>query len=109
MINAKSIKALKPRNQSYQVTDGHGLFLRVHPTGRLMCFYQYSFQKKRYRHNIGTFPEFSLAEARELRGNLAYDIAHGTNPKAAPEPVGENLLLRDLADRYYNDVVAVDL
>ena len=76
------IKTLKPKSKTYTAADTGGLFLRIHPTGRLMWYYQFTFNKKRVRMNIGTYPEFTLAEARDARNGLAREVVRAINPKA---------------------------
>jgi len=56
-------------------------------------------------------PEFTLAEARDARNGLARDVVRGINPKAAIEPELDeaDLLLRPFAERYYREVVEVEM
>jgi len=102
-----TVKALKPKSKPYTASDGGGLFLRIHPTGRLMRYYQFMFNKKRVRMNIGTYPEFTLAEARDAQNGFARGVVRGINPKAAIEPGAEEteMLLRPFAERFYRDVM----
>lgn len=61
------VKAAKPKEKDYTLTDGNGLQLRVRINGsRLWNFnYIHPVTKKRINMGLGTFPEVSLAQARK--------------------------------------------
>lgn len=67
----RSIVALKPRSERYEVwEDGRtGLGVRISPKGRKSWLYMYRFEGRARRMTIGTYPEIGLADAR---------IAHAT-------------------------------
>lgn len=87
--NVKSIEAIRPEESrvSYSIRGERGLRLVVHPTGRKVWFYLYQVgrgasRKRRWRE-VGTFPEFTLAEACTIAAGLRTEVAHGGDPEDA--------------------------
>ncbi|UUT13520.1 integrase domain-containing protein [Pseudomonas zeae] len=77
------IKAAKPKDKDYTLTDGDGLQLRVRTNGsRLWNFnYIHPVTKKRINMGLGTFPELSLAHARKRTVEARELVAQGQDPK----------------------------
>lgn len=77
------IKAAKPTDKDYTLTDGDGLQLRVRTNGsRLWNFnYIHPVTKKRINMGLGTFPELSLAHARKRTVEARELVAQGLDPK----------------------------
>ena len=77
------IKAAKPKDKDYTMTDGDGLQLRVRTNGsRLWNFnYIHPVTKKRINMGLGTFPELSLAHARKRTVEARELVAQGLDPK----------------------------
>ncbi len=77
------IKAAKPKDKDYTLTDGDGLQLRVRTNGsRLWNFnYIHPVTKKRINMGLGTFPELSLAHARKRTVEARELVAQGVDPK----------------------------
>lgn len=76
------IKALKPKETRYRVTDTGGLLLEVMPSGSKI--WRYRFQLHGLRHpplTIGSYPEIGLADARRQRDEWAAFVARGESPK----------------------------
>ncbi|HCB1211866.1 tyrosine-type recombinase/integrase [Alcaligenes sp.] len=68
----------KPRN----LLDGDGLSLFVPVKGRKAWHLRYTFAGRERRISLGTYPEVSLREARELREAARAQLAKGLNPRA---------------------------
>ncbi len=87
--NVKSIEAVRPetRQASYSIRGERGLRLLVYPSGRKVWFYVYQIgsgmTRKRRWHEIGTFPEFTLAEACSIAAGLRTEVAHGGDREEA--------------------------
>lgn len=64
-LNARKCETLKPKEKSYKVSDGQGLYLEVMPTGSKYWRYKYRIHEKEKRLAIGVYPEVSLKEARD--------------------------------------------
>jgi integrase len=75
-----AIKTAKPRGKAYKLSDEKGLFLLVQPTGSLWWRLKYRFQGKEKLISLGTFPEISLAEARDQRDAAKRLLAKGVDP-----------------------------
>jgi integrase len=74
-------KSLKPREKTYQDSaDGRGLFLEVRPDGKKFWRHAMRFDGKRVLLGYGSFPEVSLAEAREKAERSRDDAKRGVNP-----------------------------
>lgn len=56
---------MKPREKRFTVADGHGLALRIHPTGSKTWVLRTSFGGRVTDRTLGKWPEVSLKEARQ--------------------------------------------
>jgi integrase len=72
----------KPQKSSYKIFDGGGLFLLVTPSGGKLWHFKYRFDQKEKKLALGTYPEISLADARQRRDEARRQIAHGIDPGA---------------------------
>lgn len=79
-LSAREVNEAKPKDKEYNLSDGQGLHLRVKPSGKRVWIFNYfePFTKRRRNLTLGTFPDLSLALAREKRQQnrelLAQDI-----------------------------------
>ncbi len=103
------IKALKPRDGRYIVTDGRGLSLEVLPSGRMSWLYRYRLDGKYGKVNLGRYPDLPLRTAREKRDELAGKVAKGESPaeerKRARAGLTTNPNVREFGERYYKEQV----
>lgn len=78
-----AIKAAKPKEKEYNLTDGAGLTLRVKPSGKKHWLLNYTKPHTSSRSNIGLghYPAITLQQARKLCGEYRALIAQGTDPK----------------------------
>lgn len=81
-LTEKAIRAAKPRQRPYKLTDGGGLVLLVTPAGA-------RWWRLRYRHggaekmlSLGVYPDVSLKLAREKRDAARTQLATGIDPSA---------------------------
>jgi integrase len=77
-------KNAKPREASYKLADGGGLYLEVMPTGRKL--WRMKFKQatgKESRLAFGAYPEVPLAEARAMRDAARKQMAGGVDPAQA--------------------------
>jgi integrase len=86
-INPTQLANLKPKEKEFNLADGNGLMLRVKPTGTKSWLFNYShpITKKRSNIGIGTYPNTSLAQAREIRKIYLSLLAQGIDPKSHRE------------------------
>ena len=80
LLNDIKIKSYKPSNKSKTYPDGNGLRLLVHVNGSKYFQFRYTFDGKEKIFSIGTYPEFSLLEAREKAFELRKQVKRGINP-----------------------------
>ena len=82
-LSDMKVKAAKPKEKDYTLTDGNGLQMRVRINGsRLWNFnYIHPVTKKRINMGLGTFPEVSLAQARKRTVEARELVAQGLDPK----------------------------
>ncbi|HHO48643.1 MAG TPA: DUF4102 domain-containing protein, partial [Desulfobacteraceae bacterium] len=79
LIDTK-VRTVKPAKKPLKLFDGGGLFLLVtHPGGKLWNF-KYRFEDKEIKLSFGSYPEISLAEARQKRDLARNLLAKGADP-----------------------------
>lgn len=88
----RQVKAIGSGIQKYR--DGEGMYLLVKPAGKYWRF-DYRFNGTRKTTAFGTYPEVSLAKARQRRQEARALLADGIDPSAAKrEKWQESLLLK---------------
>jgi integrase len=80
MLTVFAIEKTKPRHKPFLLTDGNGLHLLINPNGSKLWRFRYRFGGKQNLLSLGSFPEISLAEAREKRDAARKLVAQGTDP-----------------------------
>jgi integrase len=82
-LTETKIRALKPRDANYKVTDEKGLYLLVTPAGgRLWKLKFRAPGGPEKKLSIGSYPDLSLKEARERRDDARKQLANGVDPAA---------------------------
>ena len=76
------LKAAQPAAKPYHLTDGHGLFLVVHPNGSKLWRWKYRFEGEYRLMAFGTYPIISLADARATHASARAELHRGTDPMA---------------------------
>jgi hypothetical protein len=82
MLNIGEIKGAKAQSKPYKLADQGGMYLEVKPTGTKTFCYKYRIAGKEGKLTIGTYPEISLAEARELHLEAKKQVALGIKPQS---------------------------
>ncbi|MDH4572489.1 tyrosine-type recombinase/integrase [Salinicola acroporae] len=85
MLNEKQLRALKPREKEFTLSDdgqrGVGrLQIRVRPGGAKDWLYVYYLNKRRRKVGIGAYPSISLADARRKAAELSGHLSDGDDP-----------------------------
>jgi integrase len=75
-----ALKAFKPRDKVYTVTDGRGLYVEVFPTGGVVWRVRYRRNGKVEKLTLGKYPALSLKNARLKRDEAASAAAMGESP-----------------------------
>jgi len=109
------IKNAKPKDKQYKLSDQGGLYLLVRSNGSKVWKYDYRLNDKRLTHTIGTYPDTSLAEAREAHTAARRLVKIGSNPTSIKNQEGSNILFsvrckawlsrRNLAESTRKDLV----
>lgn len=79
-LNDSKIRAAKPLDKSYKLTDWQGLYLTVSTSGAKLWYFRYCFGGKENRLAFGAYPLVTLAEAREKRDAARKLLASGICP-----------------------------
>jgi integrase len=79
------VRSVKPREKSYKIADGKGLFLVVKPNGSKYWRFRYHFGDKEKLLAIGIYPDVSLADARRKRDDARKLLADDTDPGIAKQ------------------------
>lgn len=59
------LRALKPKDKPYKVTDERGLYVEVTPTGGKLWRFRYRIGGAQKKLCIGSYPDISLKQARD--------------------------------------------
>jgi integrase len=81
-LSETKVRNVKPKDKPFTLFDGSGLFLFVTPQGGKLWRFKYRFNGKEKKIALGTYPEISLSDARELRDRARKQIANGIDPDA---------------------------
>ncbi|MDN5882625.1 MAG: integrase arm-type DNA-binding domain-containing protein, partial [Nitrosospira sp.] len=79
-LNDTQIRAAKPADKQYKLTDGEGMYLLVHPNGSKYWRLSYRFGGKQKTLALGVYPTTSLAAARSKRTDAKTLLAEGVDP-----------------------------
>lgn len=78
-----SIRALKPRDKRYKVSDGKGLYVLVMPNGSKLFRMKYLIGGTERTLSFGQYPDVTLAMARGDRDDARIALSNGTDPMQA--------------------------
>lgn len=76
------IKAAKPKDKAYKLTDQLGLFLYVPPSGGRLWRMKYRYGDKERLLSFGRYPEINLKQARAKRDEARKLLADNIDPTA---------------------------
>lgn len=79
-LSAKTCNAEKPKEKTYRLPDGHGLYLEIRPTGSKYWRFKYRYGGKEKMLAIGVYPNITLKEAREERERARSLLARNIDP-----------------------------
>lgn len=107
-----ALKALKPRDKTYTVTDDRGLHVEVFPTGGIVWRYRYRLNGKYEKLTLGKYPALTLKNARLKRDEAAQQVAMGESPAKKKQQAkvagAEDATVADFAERFFKDIQARD-
>jgi integrase len=79
-LSDSALKAAKPKEKPYKLTDGEGLYLEIMPTGSKLWRLKYRHLGKENRLAFGSYPEVTLVQARKKRSEARQLISEGKDP-----------------------------
>lgn len=81
-LSVKEIVATKPPvTGEYLLGDGGGLHMRIRPRGKSWLFKYTDLTGKKKKLGLGTYPEVSLGQAREIAGGMRRSKHAGRAPQ----------------------------
>lgn len=80
MLTDTEIRKAKPQDKPYKMADERGMYLQVHTNGGKYWRFDYRFDGKRKTLALGTYPDVTLAKAREKRDEARKLLADGIDP-----------------------------
>ena len=81
MLNDAKVRAAKPREKAYKLTDSHRLYLLVTPSGSKLWKWSYAYDGKQKTLHFGVHPKVSLADARCKRDDSSALLSEGRDPR----------------------------
>jgi integrase len=81
MLTDAKVRAQKPTESTYKVSDGGGLFLQIQPTGSKLWRMAYRFAGKQKTLYFGSYPAVSLSDARARRDEAKLQLRAGEDPR----------------------------
>ncbi|HAA45558.1 MAG: phage-related integrase [Halomonas sp. 54_146] len=107
-----ALKALKPKDASYIVSDDRGLYVEVLPSGSIVWRYRYRLDGKREKLTLGKYPALTLKNARLKRDEAAHQVAMGKSPakrKQQEKVAGaEDATVAEFSERFFKDIQSRD-
>lgn len=84
-LTETKIKGSKPKEKPYKLSDSHGLYLDIKPSGLKVWRYRYRIQGKETSYTIGEYPAITLADARQKHQQVRQLVRDGISPVQARE------------------------
>lgn len=81
-LTDKQVRAAKPRERAYKLTDGAGMYLLVQPHGVKLWRLKYRVDGREKVASFGQYPDVSLSAARAAREAARRQIHSGLDPVA---------------------------
>ena len=76
-LTNKKIDGAKPKDKPYKLSDAHGLYIEVLPSGSKSWRYLYKLSGKHKTKTYGKYPDIGLADARQLHNDFKKELALG--------------------------------
>ncbi|MFC6672532.1 tyrosine-type recombinase/integrase [Marinobacterium aestuariivivens] len=79
-LNDRQVKAAKPREKPYKLSDEKSMYLEIFPNGSKYWRMKFRFNGKENRLSFGVYPDVSLKQARDARDEARQLLAQGIDP-----------------------------
>lgn len=83
MLTDLEVRRAAPREKTYQISDGRGVYLEVSPSGGKYWRLKYRFNAREKRLALGVYPDVTLAHARRKLHEARALLADGVDPSQA--------------------------
>lgn len=97
MLTAVKINSAKPAAKAYKLADSGGLYLLVQPKGAKLWRYKFRIGGVEGLDALGSFPEVTLAQARQAHGESRQLVSKGINPVLARKERKQAIIQANLA------------
>lgn len=97
MLTAVKITSAKPAAKAYKLADNGGLYLLVQPKGAKLWRYKFRLGGVEGLDALGSFPEVTLAQARQAHGESRRLVSQGINPVLARKERKQAIIQANLA------------
>lgn len=105
MLTDTRVRAAKPLEKSYKLTDTHGLYLMISTRGSRLWYFRYQLDGRESRLAFGPYPQVTLAEAREKRDAARKLLASGICPtqlrKLEKDTVAASRMFKQIATDWH--------
>ncbi|NUT75070.1 integrase arm-type DNA-binding domain-containing protein [Pseudomonas sp. C1C7] len=81
-LTDSAIKAAKPKDKPFKLSDANGLYLLINPSGSKLWQLKYRVGGKEKKLAVGAYPTISLQQARQRRDSAREQLANGIDPSA---------------------------
>jgi integrase len=88
-----TIRSAKPKSKPFKLSDSGGLFLLVQPSGGKWWRYKYRFAGKEKLLALGSYPEVTLADARERHLQARKLLSAGKDPSQIKQEAKRQAIL----------------
>ena len=82
LLTSDIVRAARPCERRYVLSDGQGMSLHVTPWGSKWWRFRYRFRRKEKMISLGVYPRVNLATARLRRADARGLLARGIDPSA---------------------------
>jgi integrase len=107
-----ALKALKPRDKPYTVSDERGLYVEVFPSGGIVWRVRYRIAGRREKLTLGKYPALTLKNARLKRDEAAHAAAMDQSPaqqkQLAKQAAADSTTVAEFGERFFREIVARD-
>jgi integrase len=77
-LTNKKLDGAKPLAKTYKLSDAHGLFIEVLPSGTKSWRFLYKLNGKHQTKTFGKYPQIGIADARLLLNKFKLELAQGS-------------------------------
>ena len=113
MLTDLTLKALKPKDKGYKVSDKDGLYAYVSKTGAISFRYNYKINGRQETYSFGVWKkDLSLSEARKQLVDIKRLVASGVSPmlqkRAQEKQAAESGTVGEWVKRYFDHIELAD-